>query len=165
MVSLSTQQDIIKKYETLKKSIFSKIIAKDNSCQTILTDLYREQVDSMLKCITLFESEIEGDMSKNNFLSGVEPIIEDLNSKVEKADKKLKAERSEKFDKKAESVKILLSNELSAFKYTSKELENKLENMGLMIEVHHKMHEIIIEASDKEAKRSKKEAQYNKKVE
>ena len=34
-----------------------------------------------------------------------------------------------------------------------------------MIEVHHKMHEIIIEASDKEAKRSKKEIQYSKKME
>ena len=60
---------------------------------------------------------------------------------------------------------MVLSNELSAFKFTSKELESKLENMGLMIEVHHKMHEIIIEASDKETKRSKKEAQYSKRLE
>jgi hypothetical protein len=36
--------------------------------------------------------------------------------------------------------------------------------MGLMIEVHRKMHEIIVEASDKEAKRTKKEMEYGKKL-
>lgn len=36
--------------------------------------------------------------------------------------------------------------------------------MGLMIEVHKKMHEIIMEASDKEAKRIKKEQENSKKI-
>lgn len=93
ILSLSTQQEILKKYETLKKSILSKIITKDSSHSTLLLDLYRDQIDSMLKCVTMFENEIEGEMSKSTFLSGVQPILAELNGKIGRAEKKVKGEK------------------------------------------------------------------------
>lgn len=38
----------------------------------------------------------------------------------------------------------MIKEELNGFKFIGKEFEGKIQNMGLMIEVHRKMHEIIL---------------------
>lgn len=61
-------------------------------------------------------------------------------------------------------MKLLLKEEGNAFRYLVKEFEGKIENMGLMIEVHRKMHEIIMEASDKEVQRVQREQEYSRRI-
>ena len=41
----------------------------------------------------MFENEIEGEMSKSTFLSGVQPILAELNGKIGRAEKKVKGEK------------------------------------------------------------------------
>lgn len=53
--------------------------------------------------------------------------------------------------------KILMKEEVSALTYYCSELDSKLENMGLLIEVHSKMHEIICQASRSEVEKTKRE--------
>jgi hypothetical protein len=55
--------------------------------------------------------------------------------------------------------KLLMKEEVSALTYYCSELDGKLENMGLLIEVHGKMHEIICQASRSELEKTTREEQ------
>ena len=50
--------------------------------------------------------------------------------------------------------------EIDSLKYLFDQLDSKFENLGLLIEVHKKMHEIILEATKAEQKKLSLESSY-----
>ena len=42
------------------------------------------------------------------------------------------------------SLAVVFKEDISSLTYSVREYESKLDNMGLMVEVHSKMHEIIL---------------------
>lgn len=60
--------------------------------------------------------------------------------------------------------RVLFKEELSALTYYCSELDSKFENMGLLIEVHRKMHEIICQAAQGETDKARREEQLAREV-
>jgi hypothetical protein len=157
---LTPEEAIISKYHTLKKSILSKIRQPTSSSipnyNPLLLGCYKSLARRILDCIAHFESEIEGEMSKAAFLQNSVRVIKE----VEREARGL----AEELGEGARGGRLAGREEANVFRGLVREVEGKVENMALMVEVHRKMHEIILEAADKEIKTSQKEAEYNKRL-
>lgn len=83
-------------------------------------------------------------MNKTNFLKRNTKLRKDVQREI-----KVLGEEVGMIGDLNKNVKLIVKEEVNALRYLGQQMEGKIENMSLMIEVHRKMHEIILEASEK----------------
>lgn len=154
--STQTDANILQKYEKLKAALLAKVTGDPCAGQAghlrRLLQCYKYVTSSAIEAVGEFEAQIEAGMQRAAYNKKVIGVVKEWELRLEELKAALADEASQK-------QKLLMKEEVSALTYYCSELDGKLENLGLLIEVHAKMHEIISQASRNEIEKSSREEQ------
>lgn len=84
VTSLAPGEELLRKYQTLKKSILSKmspssINTSNQAYSSKISIAYKEVIAQLLEGLGYFEAEIEGEMSRSSFLKNSKRVVENIN--------------------------------------------------------------------------------------
>jgi hypothetical protein len=138
-----TDPKIIDKYYALKSALLAKI-NHDPSAQQLthsrkLLSTYKYVTASLIELIAEFETQIESSMERSHYNRKVIGVVKEWELRLEDAKSAMEG--------LGPKIKLIAKEETSALGYYCSELDGKLENLGLLIEVHKKMHQIIEQAA------------------